>query len=248
MRFAISIISAILVVALLEVSQGDEITCPGQVCYETKNGTVVDGGNKGCCVKKGLECCPDGLYCVKDAATQCSDNGSPPKKYKNKDDSVDASLTPTGRKLLSLKDTKCPGGTCEEDNWFCCPDNNYCAETEADCPNFLTSAKKLSSHGFLSSFGRKLLSLRGTNCPGGTCEEDNWFCCSDNNYCAETEKDCPNFLKVTAKKLSNQQVLGRKLLSLKNTNCPGGTCEEDNWFCCADNNYCAETEKDCPNF
>merc|ERR1712179_240874 len=137
MRVVTSIISAILVVALLEVSQGDEITCPGQVCYETNaNGTIVEGGNKGCCVKRGLECCPDGLYCVRDATKQCTDNGSPPKKYKNKDDSVDASLTLTERKTRSLKDTKCPAGTCEVDNWFCCPDNIHCAETEAHCPNF----------------------------------------------------------------------------------------------------------------
>jgi len=246
------IISAILAVTLLKLANGDEIPCPGQVCYERdrETGEIVKGGNVGCCVKMGLECCPDGLYCVKNATLQCTDGGSPPKKYKNKnndDESASAPLNLSGRKLLSLKSTDCPGGTCEEDNWFCCSDNNYCAETEADCPNFLTSAKKLSSSGILSSFGRKLLSLGNTNCPGGTCEEDNWFCCSDNNYCAETEADCPNFAKAP-KKLLSHKTTGRKLLSLRSTDCPGGTCEEDNWFCCADNNYCAETEKDCPNF
>ena len=252
MKVLATVLSVTLVLAFAGFSHGEQIPCPGKICYETDvdTGLPVKDGNVGCCVKMGLECCPDGLYCVKNATAQCTANGgrSPPKKYKkNEDSSAAAPLNASGRKLLSLKNTICPGGTCEEDDWFCCPDNNYCAETEADCPNFL--AKKLEKHGMLSSFGRKLLSLEGTNCPGGTCEEDNWFCCADNNYCAETEADCPNFAKA-AKFLPIQSAIstGRKLLSLKNTICPGGTCEEDDWFCCADNNYCAETESDCPGF
>merc|ERR1712013_101590 len=30
--------------------------------------------------------------------------------------------------------TVCPAGCCPEQNWFCCPDNMYCAATAADCP------------------------------------------------------------------------------------------------------------------
>merc|ERR1719187_2841188 len=30
------------------------------------------------------------------------------------------------------------------------------------------------------------------------------------------------------------------------TMCPAGCCPEVNWFCCADNMYCAATEADCP--
>jgi len=253
MKVPSTIILVFLALSIADFSIGEEILCPGQICYERDDkGVIVKDGNVGCCVKMGLECCPDGLYCVKNATAQCTANGgrSPPKKYKhNEEGPQNAAVNTLGRKLLVLKDTKCPGGTCEEDNWFCCPDNNYCAETEADCPNFLASVKKLENHGLLSSFGRRLLSLQGTNCPGGTCEEDNWFCCADNNYCAETEADCPNFVKAANfLPIKSSISTGRKLLSLKNTNCPGGTCEEDNWFCCADNNYCAETEKDCPNF
>ena len=80
----------------------------------------------------------------------------------------------------------------KEDNWFCCADDNYCAETEADCPNFAKAAKFLPIQSAIST-GRKLLSLKNTVCTGGICEEDDWFCCPDNNYCAETENDCPNF-------------------------------------------------------
>lgn len=30
--------------------------------------------------------------------------------------------------------TSCDSGCCHHQNWFCCPDNVFCAETEADCP------------------------------------------------------------------------------------------------------------------
>ena len=31
-------------------------------------------------------------------------------------------------------ETSCPAGCCHEANWFCCPDDFYCAATAADCP------------------------------------------------------------------------------------------------------------------
>ena len=31
-------------------------------------------------------------------------------------------------------ETECPAGCCPEANWFCCPDNRYCAATADDCP------------------------------------------------------------------------------------------------------------------
>ena len=170
-------VPAFLILALFHLSHGEDLECPGTVC----KGEHGDG----CCVKLGLECCPDGLYCVKDAASQCTDGGSPPKPYAPAPEDP-AKVLSTARKLLSLKATPCPGGTCEEDNWFCCNDNQYCAETENDCPNFLDSTKKLSMN-------TKYTQLTKTDCPGGTCEEDGWFCCNDNQYCAETEADCPNF-------------------------------------------------------
>merc|ERR1719483_1623663 len=30
--------------------------------------------------------------------------------------------------------TMCPAGCCPEVDWYCCPDNMYCAATAADCP------------------------------------------------------------------------------------------------------------------
>merc|ERR1712055_988253 len=77
MKLVITTVPAFLVLIILQVSLGEEVVCPGQVCY----GTGEFEGNKGCCVMAGLQCCPDGLYCVKDAATMCSADGSPPKPY-----------------------------------------------------------------------------------------------------------------------------------------------------------------------
>merc|ERR1719435_369633 len=37
--------------------------------------------------------------------------------------------------------TVCPGGCCPEQNWFCCPDDLYCAATAADCPFVAAKAK-----------------------------------------------------------------------------------------------------------
>merc|ERR1712020_420439 len=44
------------------------------------------------------------------------------------------------KKSLAVKttcgpdETECPAGCCPEANWFCCPDNRYCAATADDCP------------------------------------------------------------------------------------------------------------------
>merc|ERR1712141_372248 len=50
-----------------------------------------------------------------------------------------------------------------------------------------------------STRGLNLIKLAKTNCgpdetecPAGCCPEANWYCCSDNQYCAATPDDCPN--------------------------------------------------------
>merc|ERR1719153_1978168 len=83
--------------------------------------------------------------------------------------------------------TMCPAGCCPEQNWFCCPDNMYCAATAADCP-FV--AKKQCD---------------GTMYPAGCCPEVNWFCCADNMYCAATEADCP-FVAQYLSKLAGKKL------------------------------------------
>ena len=44
-----------------------------------------------------------------------------------------------------VTETECPGGCCPVPNWFCCPDNIYCAVTDADCPVHRLNAIKLAT-------------------------------------------------------------------------------------------------------
>merc|ERR1711892_1512996 len=79
----------------------------------------------------------------------------------------------------------CPAGCCPEANWYCCPDNMYCAATAADCP-FVAMKEKLTKMA-----ANKQCGSDETSCPAGCCPEANWYCCPDNMYCAATAADCP---------------------------------------------------------
>ena len=74
-------------------------------------------------------------------------------------------------------ETSCPAGCCPEANWFCCPDNMYCAATAADCP-FVAKKAQLMKMAKNRQCGPD-----ETSCPAG--------CCPDNMYCAATAADCP---------------------------------------------------------
>merc|ERR1712099_224509 len=150
------------------------------------------------------------------------------------------------RKLNVIKttcgpdETECPAGCCSEANWFCCPDNRYCAATADDCP-----AKKIPT------LPKKLSVVKGdcgpdeTECPAGCCPEANWFCCPDNRYCAATANDCPAVKKVKAVRT---RIVKTRCDPETETECPAGCCPEVDWFCCADNRHCAATEENCPNY
>merc|ERR1712055_1142887 len=81
--------------------------------------------------------------------------------------------------------TMCPAGCCPEQNWFCCPDNMYCAATAADCP-FVPKKAQIMNMAM-----NKQCQPDETECPAGCCPQANWFCCPDNMYCAATAADCP---------------------------------------------------------
>eukprot|EP00091_Calanus_sinicus_P024689 TRINITY_DN8_c0_g1_i5.p2 TRINITY_DN8_c0_g1~~TRINITY_DN8_c0_g1_i5.p2 ORF type:complete len:124 (+),score=37.26 TRINITY_DN8_c0_g1_i5:94-465(+) len=59
--------------------------------------------------------------------------------------------------------TECPAGCCPEVDWYCCPDNMYCAATAADCP-FVAMKEKL-----VKMAAKK--QCQGTECPAGCCPE-----------------------------------------------------------------------------
>ena len=66
-------------------------------------------------------------------------------------------------------ETSCPAGCCPEANWFCCPDNMYCAATAADCP-FVAKKAQLMKMAKNRQCGPD-----ETSCPAGCCPEANWF-------------------------------------------------------------------------
>merc|ERR1719237_651527 len=148
-------------------------------------------------------------------------------------------------------ETSCPAGCCPEANWFCCPDNMYCAATAADCPFVAKKAQlmKMAKNRQCDPVGTTQCPSATTQCPSGTtdcpagcCPEANWFCCPDNMYCAATAADCP----FAAKKAQLMKMAKNKQCGPDETSCPAGCCPEANWFCCPGNMYCAATAADCP--
>merc|ERR1712158_86122 len=178
----------------------------------------------GCCPEANWFCCPDNMYCAATAA-DCpfvAKKAQLMKMAKNRQCGAD--------------ETECPAGCCPEANWFCCPDNMYCAATSADCP-FVAKKQKV-----MKMAANKQCGPDETECPAGCCPEANWFCCSDNEYCAATEADCP-FVSAKEKLVKMAAKAG---CGPDETECPGGCCPEANWYCCPDGMYCAATASDCP--
>merc|ERR1712111_287575 len=96
----------------------------------------------------------------------------------------------------------------------------YCAATAADCP-FV--AKKQA----LAKMGANKQCEDGTECPGGCCPYQDWYCCPDGLYCAATAADCPFVAKKQA--LAN---MGANKQCEDGTECPGGCCPYQDWYCC----------------
>merc|ERR1711936_364830 len=132
--------------------------------------------------------------------------------------------------------TMCPAGCCPEVDWYCCPDNMYCAATAADCP-FVAKKEKL-----MKMAAKKQCGPNETSCPAGCCPNANWYCCPDNIYCAATAADCP----FVAKKEKLMKMAAKKQCGPNETSCPAGCCPNANWYCCPDNIYCAATAADRP--
>merc|ERR1711887_209589 len=113
---------------------------------------------------------------------------------------------------VNISGTMCPAGCCPEVDWYCCPDNMYCAATAADCP-FVAKKEKL-----MKMAAKK--QCEGTMCPAGCCPEVDWYCCPDNMYCAATAADCP----FVAKKEKLMKMAAKK--QCEGTMCPAGCCPE----------------------
>ena len=81
-----------------------------------------------------------------------------------------ASAHPMLVKSNQCPGTECPAGCCPEANYFCCPDDMYCAPTAADCPAVALKEK------LIKMAAKK--QCPGTECPAGCCPEANYLCCS----------------------------------------------------------------------
>merc|ERR1712051_506095 len=111
-------------------------------------------------------------------------------------------------------ETSCPAGCCPEANWFCCPDNMYCAATAADCP-FVAKKAQLMRMAKNKQCGPPY----GTTwCGDRCCPEANWFCCPGQMWCAATADDCP----FVAKKAQLMKMAKNKQCGPDETSCPAG--------------------------
>merc|ERR1711892_1657379 len=122
----------------------------------------------GCCPEQNWYCCPDNMYCAATAG-DCPFVAAKEKLTKM-----------AANKQCGSDEASCPAGCCPEANWYCCPDNMYCAATAADCPFFAMSEK------LTKMAANKQCGSDETSCPAGCCPEANWYCCPDNMYCAAT--------------------------------------------------------------
>merc|ERR1719369_436464 len=122
----------------------------------------------------------------------------------------------------------CPAGCCPEQNWFCCPDNMYCAATAADCP-FVAKKEKLMKMAAKKQCAQLDVALNRTGSAALT--------------------TCTVLLLLLIVHLLPKKEKLMKMAAKKQcegTMCPAGCCPEQNWFCCPDNMYCAATAADCP--
>ena len=168
--------------------------------------------------------------------------------------------------------TDCPGGCCPLANMYCCENNWQCgfesdgsdcctgSMNSPECPDVPSKVKQLQKMKTLAGLVNG--QCWGTSCPAGCCPDQDMYCCENNWQCGlesdgsdccsgsiSDSPDCPD-IPTEAKQLANMNRRMEKLDSKRScpggTLCPGGCCNEPNWFCCSDNIYCAATEADCP--
>ena len=153
--------------------------------------------------------------------------------------------TPKNQKVSLKKQcdgTECPGGCCPYQDWFCCPDGIYCADTEDDCDSTLAKKKQI-----IKMASKK--QCDGTECPGGCCPYQDWFCCPDGIYCADTEDDCDSTLakKKQMLQLTSNDATLKRSDDCDLVDCKDGTCCDNPQFptCCPEGDFCAAADSPC---
>ncbi|XP_059085547.1 progranulin-like [Tigriopus californicus] len=98
-----------------------------------------------------------------------------------------------------------------------------------------------------------MTACNGTQCGGGCCPIEGWYCCEGGHYCALGSSDCPG--------KSNMVAPLEPVASLKpflkagdepglcedgEFACDNGCCPNMGWFCCEDGKNCAASADKCP--
>ena len=133
--------------------------------------------------------------------------------------------------------TECPSGCCPEENWFCCPDNIYCAATAEDCPGTPCSCGVLDNNPSPSENELPAKCRETCCCPNDEGTPSNF---KNLPWCSGVLCDGAGVLSVSSAPLFEPGVC-------VGTECPAGCCPGENWFCCPDNIYCAATAQNCPS-
>ena len=115
--------------------------------------------------------------------------------------------TPKNQKVSLKKQcdgTECPGGCCPYQDWFCCPDGIYCADTEDDCDSTLAKKKQMLQLTSNDATLERSDDCDLVDCKDGTCCDNPQFptCCPEGDFCAAADSPCDalEVVKATNKK------------------------------------------------
>merc|ERR1711953_1155061 len=148
----------------------------------------------------------------------------------------------------------CPGGCCPEEGYVCCNDGMYCAATQEKCPptfktpffgSALSKVAKLEPKAKLIKDSK----CSGPTCPGGCCPEEGYVCCNDGMYCASTTEKCPETkLDLISRILPRFSPRMTRNADCPGVWCPSGCCSQPGYVCCVNQQWCAQSENECPSF
>ena len=180
----------------------------------------------GCCpMGPDWYCCPDDMWCAPTAA-ECP--------YLDRRVSL-VKLAKSNQ--CGPDETTCAAGCCPMGpNWYCCPDDMWCAPTAAECP-YVDKRVSLLKLAKSNQCGPDETTCAAGCCPMGP----NWYCCPDDMWCAPTAAECP----YVDKRVSLVKLAKSKQCGPDETTCPQGCCPEANWYCCYDAYSCAPSAAEC---
>merc|ERR1719400_113075 len=217
-----------------------EADCPPIKKEEIKQDCPRTECPGGCCPNVGWDCCPGDEHC---AASE---------EYCKRVSIAEKLMSMAAPKKIVKQDcpgTECPGGCCPNVGWYSCPGDEYCAASEEYCKKTNIAEKLMSMAAPKKHLQEVKQDCPGTVCPAGCCPNVGWFCCSDNEHCAASEEYCKktNYAEKLSGMAAQKRSLPLKVTKQKclGTECPGGCCPNQDWYCCPDNIHCASSQEYC---